>query len=50
MATFRPKKVPYFVMFGLGVSCGLALVEANENLRQKLDKSASNQLSVEAEI
>ena len=40
MATFRPRQTPFLMMFGFGVSCGMAFAEGNLNLSQKLDKQA----------
>ena len=36
VSTFRYRKAPYFMVFGMGVGSGMALVQANASLRKAL--------------
>ena len=36
IATFRYRKVPYFVSFGVATGCGKAFIDGNNELRKSL--------------
>ena len=36
VATFRYRKMPYFILGGIGVACGMAFTEGNANLARQL--------------
>ena len=43
IATYRYRKAPYFIIFGIGTGMGMALIEGNARLREQIEGPSSQQ-------
>ena len=42
IATFRYRKMPYFIAGGIGIACGMAFTEGNANIARQLRPRSDN--------